>query len=117
MPSKWCGLSVSSPTPCSCSCLYDDFLPDFKQRFPKKLEYLADNAVNAQKYDEAISEYSAALSFDPEAPQDLLIKRSKAYVALGEWADALGDANKVRCFVSRRLVPYPLTIPSLAHQA
>ena len=104
MLSKRRGFLVSGPAPCNCSCLFDDFLSDSKQHFSKKLELLADNAVNAQKYDEAISEYSAALSLDPDAPQDRFIKRSKAYVALGSWADALDDANRVRCFVSCRLV-------------
>ncbi|KAI9570085.1 hypothetical protein HD554DRAFT_2019319, partial [Boletus coccyginus] len=54
-----------------------------------------DAALNAQKLDEAISEYSAVLSFDPPAPQGLFIRGSKAYIASGQWEDALNDANKV----------------------
>jgi len=51
---------------------------DFKQRFSKKLESLGDAAMNAQQLDEAILEYSAALSLDCPVPQGFLIKRSKA---------------------------------------
>ena len=54
--------------------------------------------MNAQQYDVAIPQYSAALSLNPPSPQALLIKRSKAYVAGGLWNDALDDANKVRQF-------------------
>lgn len=51
--------------------------------------------MNAQQYDVAVSQYSAALSLNPASPQPLLIKRSKAHAAGGLWDDALNDANKV----------------------
>ena len=54
--------------------------------------------MDAKRHDDAIFEYSAALSLDPTDPQDLLIKRSKAYVANGSWENGLKDANKVRPF-------------------
>ena len=60
--------------------------------------------MNIQHYDEAISQYSAALALDPAGPQDLFIKRSKAYVAGGLRDAALNDANRVCPFVLRRLV-------------
>ena len=60
-----------------------------------KLEHLGDSAMNAQQLNEAISHYSSALSLRPAAPSGLLIKRSKAYVVMGLWEDALSDANKV----------------------
>ena len=61
--------------------------------------------MNIRHYDEAISQYSAALSLDPAAPQGLFIKRSKAYIARDLWEDALNDANKVCPFTSHRPTP------------
>ena len=60
--------------------------------------------MNTRHYDEAISQYSTALSLDPVALQGLFIKRSKAYIAGGLWEAALNDANQVCFFVPRRLV-------------
>ena len=57
--------------------------------------------MHTRHYDEAVSQYSAALSLDPVAPQGLCIKRSKAYIARGLWDAALNDANKVCPFTSR----------------
>ena len=54
--------------------------------------------MDAQQYDNAITRYSAALSVDPAVPQDVLIKRSKVYMTMGLWEDALDDANQVRHF-------------------
>ncbi|KAF8552355.1 hypothetical protein OG21DRAFT_1511593 [Imleria badia] len=78
--------------------LYDEqpeWVPGFQQRLAMRLEYLGDTAVNAQQLREAISDYSSALSLDPAALPGLLIKRSRAYVSLSLWEDALNDANKV----------------------
>ena len=74
------------------------FLSDFRQRSFKKLEHLGDTAVDAQRYDEAISRYSIALSLDSPSPLGILIKRSKARVATGSWKQALDDANQVHRF-------------------
>jgi hypothetical protein len=79
--------------------LCDNFLSGFKQRLSQKLEDLGDAALRAQRDDDAISEYSLALSLDPTSPQDLLIKRSKAYVAKGSCENGLQDANKVCPFL------------------
>ena len=51
--------------------------------------------MNAKQYDEAVSQYTAALSLGPSSPQDLLVKRSRANIAKGKWNDALNDANEV----------------------
>ena len=51
--------------------------------------------MDAQQYDDAMTWYSAALSLDPAIPQDVLIKRSKVYMAMGLWEDALDDTSKV----------------------
>ena len=55
--------------------------------------------MNAQRLDEAISAYSSALSLEPAASSGVLVKRSKAYVAIGFWEKALNDANKVCSFL------------------
>ena len=54
--------------------------------------------MDSQRYDEAISHYSTALSLDSHSPQGILIKRSKARVATGSWKQALDDANQVYHF-------------------
>ena len=54
--------------------------------------------MNAKQYDEAILQYTMALSLVPTRPQDLLVKRSKAFAAAGIWKDALNDANEVAHF-------------------
>ena len=79
-------------------------LLNFKRRSSGKLEGLGDTAMNAERHDVAISQYSVALSLNPAAPQGLFIKRSNAYIARGLWQDALNDANKARPFVPCRLV-------------
>ena len=68
---------------------------EFKFTCCGKLERLGDNGVNANEYDEAILQYTTALSLNPVALQDLLDKRSKAHASKGEWEDALNDANEV----------------------
>jgi hypothetical protein len=83
--------------------LCDIFLSGFRRHLSRKLEDLGDAAIVAQRHNEAISEYSLALSLDPTSPQGL-IKRSKAYVAKGLWGNGLEDADKVRPSLSRRLV-------------
>ena len=54
--------------------------------------------MDAQRYDEAISRYSTALSLNPPSPQGILIKRSEAHVATGSWKQAIDDANQVHHF-------------------
>ena len=51
------------------------FLSGFCQRSSKKLGHLGDTAADAQRYDEAISHYTTALSLNPPSPQGILIKR------------------------------------------
>ena len=84
---------------CGYSRLFDYFLLDSKQRLSTELEHLGDTAMNAQRLEEAISQYSCALSLEPAVPSGLLIKRSKAYIIMGLWEDALNDANEVCSFV------------------
>jgi tetratricopeptide (TPR) repeat protein len=74
------------------------FLSDLEQRSSKQPERLGDIAVDAKRYDEAISHYTTALSLNPPSPQDILIKRSKAFLATGSWKQALDDANQVHHF-------------------
>ena len=56
--------------------------------------------MNAKQYDEAVLQYTAALSLDSVGPQGLLVKRSKAFANKGLWKDALNDANEVVYFQS-----------------
>ncbi|KAF8546776.1 hypothetical protein OG21DRAFT_1527604 [Imleria badia] len=77
-----------------------NWIQDFKSRCGGKLETLGDLAMNVRQHDEAISRYSAALSFSPTNPQDLHLKRSKARANKGLWNDALNDANEVPEFFS-----------------
>ena len=64
--------------------------------------------MDAQRYNEAISHYSTALSLNFSSPQGSLVKRSKARVATGSWKQALDDANQVHRF---RLMDVPLVDP------
>ncbi|KAF8432947.1 hypothetical protein L210DRAFT_3557133 [Boletus edulis BED1] len=66
----------------------------FKHRSAGKLEHLGDTALDAHRHDEAIIHYTIALSLNPPSPQDILIKRSKTYMATGSWKEALESANQ-----------------------
>ena len=77
-----------------------DYPPDFKPQCCGRLEYLGDSVMNAEEYDEAILQYTVALSLNPVAPQDLLRKRSKAHASEEKWEDVLNDANEVARFSS-----------------
>ena len=78
-------------------------LSDFKQHAAEKPEELGDAAA-AQRYNEAISLYTTALSLKPRFPQGILVKRSKMYMAVGSWEQALDDANQVHHFVTGRSI-------------
>ncbi|KAF8553582.1 hypothetical protein OG21DRAFT_1604034 [Imleria badia] len=68
---------------------------DFTQRCAKRLEQLGDIAADAQRHDEAIAQYSIALSLDPVIQQDVFMKRSNVYMAKELWEDVIDDANHV----------------------
>ena len=74
--------------------LRDHSLSDFQCRCCEKLEALGDIAIGARQHDEAISQYSAALSLNPTTPQALFAQRRNARVVTGMWEDALNDANE-----------------------
>ncbi|KAG9310443.1 hypothetical protein JVU11DRAFT_9583 [Chiua virens] len=67
---------------------------DFKSRSCKRLQNQGDAAMTVERYEEATSLYSTALSLNPIFPQALLVKRSKAYAARGMWDDAMNDINE-----------------------
>ncbi|KAN0082753.1 hypothetical protein V8E55_008548 [Tylopilus felleus] len=67
----------------------------FRKRCSTKLERLGDAAVDTQKYNEAISHYTTALSLNPPSPQGIHIKRGKAYMETDSWKQALYDADQV----------------------
>ena len=56
--------------------------------------------MDAQRYNEAISHYSTALSLYFHSGEGLriLIQRYKAHVATGSWTQAVDDANQVHHF-------------------
>ncbi|KAG9311265.1 hypothetical protein JVU11DRAFT_8351 [Chiua virens] len=95
---------VTEASECFCQMFYEleeqldkhqEWALDFKHRCSEKLEHIGDNAMSAERYDEAISQYSAAVSLGPEDPQSLFIKRSRAYVAGGMWESASNDADEL----------------------
>ena len=56
---------------------------------------LGDSAMDSNNYDEAIKQYSDALTLDPANQSDILLKRSKVRAVMGSWEQALVDADKV----------------------
>ena len=54
--------------------------------------------METQRQDDAITHYSVALSLNPVVRKDILIKRSKVYVAKGLWENAMDDTNQVSRF-------------------
>ncbi|KAH7904188.1 hypothetical protein BJ138DRAFT_953522 [Hygrophoropsis aurantiaca] len=70
-----------------------DWLVDFKHRCTQTSKTLGDEALRSNKYNEAVDQYSAALALDP-SEEVIFIKRSEARAAMGEWKDALEDANR-----------------------
>ena len=58
--------------------------------------------MNAREFDQAILQYSAALSLHPADPLTLFVKRSKARANKGLWQDALNDGDEV---CHSRLIP------------
>ncbi|KAN0087969.1 hypothetical protein V8E55_006590, partial [Tylopilus felleus] len=75
-----------------------EWVCDFTQYCSEKLGHLGDTAMDAQQHDEAISYYTTALSLGPACPQNVLIRRSKAWLATGEWEKARDDADQVHHF-------------------
>ncbi|KAF8128156.1 hypothetical protein EV363DRAFT_1085280, partial [Boletus edulis] len=70
-----------------------EWVVDFRKRLLEKLEHLGDVAVDARRHEEAITHYTTALSLKPPTPQDIIIKRSKAFVEIGSWKEAVDDAD------------------------
>ncbi|KAI6004545.1 hypothetical protein F5J12DRAFT_913670 [Pisolithus orientalis] len=70
------------------------WIADFTKKCAVMLEHAGDDVFGSSKYDEAIAQYSAALSLRPQSPACLLIKRSRARAAKELWEDALQDANE-----------------------
>ena len=68
----------------------------------EKLESVGSTAASDEQHGGATSHYPTSLK--PVTVQNLLMKRSQAYMAKGLWVEALNDANKVRCSVSHKLV-------------
>ncbi|KAI6040395.1 hypothetical protein EDC04DRAFT_2996564 [Pisolithus marmoratus] len=71
-----------------------DWIEDFKAKCTATLESVGDEAVRSERHNDAIIQYSTALSLSPPSPAGLFIKRSEARAAQGLWEDALQDANE-----------------------
>ena len=84
---------------------------EFTCRFIEKLESHGDTTISAKQHSGAISHYPPSLQ--PTMLRNLLIKRSKAYMAKGLLVEALNDAKKVRCFVSCRLAFVNRSLPGV----
>ena len=67
--------------------------------------------MSIRQFDEAVFQYSTALSLDPLTSQILLAKRSKAHAAMGSWQDALNDANEVPHFTPVQDCHVKLNLP------
>ena len=72
----------------------DQRVSEFKSRCHGKLGDLGDSALNGKQYDEAVSHYTVALSLNLATPQDLLMKRSNAWLGKGASEDALSDVKE-----------------------
>ncbi|KAI6038673.1 hypothetical protein EDC04DRAFT_1931148 [Pisolithus marmoratus] len=71
-----------------------DWIDDFSKKCATTLERVGDEAFKSVKHDDAVTQYSTALSLNPPNRADLLIKRSRALAAKGLWQDALQDADE-----------------------
>lgn len=77
---------------------------EFKQCLAKDLVHIGDAAADSRRQDEAIFQYSAALSLNPASPQSIYIKRSKVYMEMGAWEHALDDTKLVCLSFSTRMI-------------
>ncbi|KAF8548191.1 hypothetical protein OG21DRAFT_1489599 [Imleria badia] len=57
---------------------------EFRQYCASMLEHLGDTAADAEQLDEAITQYSTALSLNPPVPNDILVKRSAGLIVSTE---------------------------------
>ncbi|KAI6040390.1 hypothetical protein EDC04DRAFT_2996523 [Pisolithus marmoratus] len=71
-----------------------DWIKEFTTKCALRLEHDGDAAFKCVKLDDAITQYSTALSLSPPSRVGLFIKRSHARAAKGLWEDALQDANE-----------------------
>ncbi|KAF8555425.1 hypothetical protein OG21DRAFT_1602885 [Imleria badia] len=60
----------------------------------KPIEARGDAAVQSENLEDAILQYSTALSLNPLRPAALLVKRSKVRAMVGLWENALKDADE-----------------------
>lgn len=87
-----------------CYCKILSSSSEFTGRCVAAFESMGDAATHSHAHDEAIEQYSVALSLNPPAAQGLYLKRSKGRALKGIWDDAISDANEVQPFILRYLV-------------
>ncbi|KAN0087909.1 hypothetical protein V8E55_006530 [Tylopilus felleus] len=68
---------------------------DYRRRCMEKLESNRDTAASNEQHGGVVSHYPTSPVLKPGVVQNLLIKRSKAYVAKGLWVEVLNDVSKV----------------------
>jgi tetratricopeptide (TPR) repeat protein len=78
--------------------LRDHSLSEFKSHCCEQLEALGDIANDVQRHEEAISQYSAALSLNPTILQRLSVRRRKTHAMTDMWENTLNEANEAFYF-------------------
>ncbi|KAI9461363.1 hypothetical protein HD554DRAFT_2041443 [Boletus coccyginus] len=88
------------------SKLIIDWLAEFTQRCVTALERIGDEASNAEKPDEAVIAYSAALSLGPTTPNVVLMKWASIMLIRGSADEASSAATKFKVpkFVVYRVI-------------
>ncbi|KAI9571086.1 WD40-repeat-containing domain protein [Boletus coccyginus] len=83
-----------------------DWVAEFTQRCIAALESVGDEALNADKRDEAIAAYSTALSLGPTVPNAVTCKWANMILKRGSALEALSAANKFKVprFVVYRVI-------------
>ncbi|KAG9313282.1 hypothetical protein JVU11DRAFT_5586 [Chiua virens] len=71
-----------------------DWVMEFSKKCVALCEHFGRLAFESTQYEEAIAQYTTALSLDPSDPAPLLIKRSRVHIVVESWDDALCDADK-----------------------
>ncbi|KAG9309214.1 hypothetical protein JVU11DRAFT_10928 [Chiua virens] len=71
-----------------------DWVMEFSKKCVALCEHFGRLAFESTQFEEAIAQYTTALSLDPSDPARLLIKRSRVHITVESWDDALCDADK-----------------------
>lgn len=78
--------------------VFDHSPSDFRYRCSEKMGRFGDAAMDSQQHNEAIQDYSAALSIHPADTPGFFILRSKICMANSLWEEAIHEAQQVHQF-------------------